>query len=161
MPTLSIQGSVADNSVLESHNGNINVGDIGKRVEIETHNGNIHCRDTGEKASLKTHNGNIHANTVGEKSKLTSHNGNINVKFAPESATLKTSNGDIYENGVKRKKDKHQNSSMIFNGGGVFSGNFLGRSRIIVNGVDVTDVVNNSGSNPSLKQEEPKRYFKK
>ncbi|HAT7071641.1 TPA: hypothetical protein JAN90_02390 [Legionella pneumophila] len=95
---------------------------------------------------------------MGENSRASTHNGDIRVTFAPKSVQLDTSNGNIYENGIKRKKDKthHQGTTIISgNGMSIINGRFF------VNGKDITDIVNNATNNSKEeKQEEPIRYTK-
>lgn len=163
----SIDGSVGDGCTLKTHNGDIRVGNVGESSSLTTHNGTISCGSVGKHTALKTHNGDVHATEMGEHTRAISHNGDVRVsQAAPKSAELETHNGSVYEAGVKRRKPEVEATrgvtissahGITFMSGARVSG------RIIINGKDVTDLVNGTvSSTPDHKEpeKEPVRFKK-
>lgn len=154
---LNLNGSIGKGCSVKTHNGEINTGDVGENTTLMTHNGDITCGNVGTNASVKTHNGDVHAGIMGERTSATSHNGDVRVDQAPKSADLDTHNGNVYVSGVKRKKEKAQGAS--FSIGGM---SFIGGGRVIVNGQDITSLIQGSGASSSSREDDtpPVRYTK-
>lgn len=152
-----IEGSVGDSCAFKTHNGDISTGMIGSNNSLVTHNGYINSGSVGKKSSLKTHNGNVNAGDMAKNSEATSHNSDVRVTHAHETVTLKSHNGHVYENGVKRQKEKTRHQ------GGI-NMSFVGGGRIIVNGKDITNLVDDasrSRGDEEQQEKEPVRYKKK
>jgi hypothetical protein len=152
----TVEGSVGNGSTFKTHNGEITTGIVGENVTFVSHNGDITSGNVGKNSSLATHNGDVHAGEMAANSKAISHNGDVRVGRSHASTTLKTHNGSVYENGVKRKNEKSQ-SSLVSISGMTFIG---GGGRIIVNGQDITHLVNQTSSKKEVKDEPPVRYRK-
>lgn len=165
----TVDGSVGNNSSLKTHNGSINTGDIGTSVSVVTHNGDVRIGNMGASSTAKTSNGDLKAGNVESNSSVTSHNGDVKVLSADKSAHLKTHNGDVYENGTKREKAPSQlGSSFMISIGGmsvISRGLSVGSGQIIVNGKDITDLVNQqaatSSSQEVLEEEQQPIRFQK
>lgn len=151
-----VDGSVGNQCNFKTHNGEITTGNVGQNTTLMTHNGDVSCEQVGIHSSLKTHNGDVHAAVMSEHTSATSHNGDVRADRAAKSAELETYNGNVYENGIKRKKEKAQSSSIS-----IGNMSFIGGGRIIVNGQDITSLVNSaSRSAPKEDEEPPVRYNK-
>lgn len=155
----AVEGSVGNQCAFKTHNGDITAGIVGESTSLETHNGDISSGNVNRNSALKTHNGDINAGDMAENSRAISHNGNVRVANAHKSATIDTHNGNVYENGVKRKKEKAHGQTSVSIGGM----SFIGGGRIIVNGRDITDIVNSTAgnSNDVKEPQAPVRYTKR
>lgn len=149
----SVNGSVGNQCKFKTHSGDITTGNVGENTFLITHNGNVSTQNVGKQSSLKSHNGNIKAHHLDENTSATTHNGNVKVTQAATSAVLKTVNGSVYENGVKCRKENARNHSVFSMGNmsvvGGGSMNIASNGRVVVNGVDVTDIVNGNNANTS------------
>ena len=165
--SITVGGNIGSNASIDTSNASIRAADIGNGATLTTKNASIDVARVNPRATLKTTNANINAGDAGEGSTLKTSNGNISVRNAHPTASLQTTNGEIYENGVPRKTARPSDSSstVVFAGGSVFmsGGNVRVGGRMIVNGVDITDIVNGrAGAQPAQQQEEqPVRYMKK
>lgn len=113
--------------IFKTHNGSISTGDVGEQSTLKTHNGDINCNQVNIHASLTTHNGDIRAGVMCDHSSATSHNGDVRADKVAKTVQLETCEGNVYENGVKRKKDPSQYSTVSYSsvtvsGGGIFIG---------------------------------------
>lgn|GEM_PF-5582986 len=162
---ITVGGNIDNNANIHTTNGSIRAADIGNGATLISSNGNIDTASVHSRATLETSNGNISATDVEEGSVLRTTNGNISVRSAHPTAAIQTINGEVYENGVPSRAERpSSSSSVVFAGGSVFmSGNVRVGVRVIVNGVDMTDIVNGrAGAQPTQQQEEqPIRYVKK
>lgn len=161
---ITIGGNIGSNASIQTTNGSIRAADIGNGAALTSSNGSIDAARVNSRATLKTSNGNISATDVEEGSTLRTTNGNISVRSAHPTASIQTTNGEVFENGVPRRVERPSvSSSVVFAGGSVFmSGNVRVGGRVIINGVDITDIVNGrAGAQPAQQQEEqPVRYMK-
>ena len=156
---ITIGGNIGKNASLSTSNGSIRAADVGENATLTSSNGNIDVGKVNSRATLKTSNGSMSATDVAEGATLKTSNANISVRSAHATASLKTSNGDIFENGVPRRTERQSGSSstVVFTGGSVFmsGSNVRVDGRVIVNGVDITDIVNGrAGAQPAQQQEE-------
>lgn len=123
--------------------------------------GDINANNIGVGATLKTMSGDAVANDVGEDASVTTMSGDVRVHSKHESASISTISGDIYENGVRKRKQaqsQYGSSSVSINGVSMMFG---GGGRIIMNGRDVTDLVNGaSNSSKGELEDKPIRYRK-
>lgn len=155
-----VDGAVGSLARLHTQSGDINAGEVSDNASLKTMSGAVRVGNVGVYASLNTMSGNIHAEAVAANTILKTMSGDISVRSADPSASLETMSGDIREGGVKRRKGGAAHSGVTVSsvGGVSFIGGMSGR--IIVNGRDITDLVN-STAGASAAAEEPVRYSKK
>lgn len=156
-----VEGDVGEQCSFKTHNGEIRAGNVGSGTSLVSHNGDISVHNVCANASLVSHNGSVLAGHLGEGVKVSSHNGDVRVNGASKSAKLSSYNGTVYEAGIARKKEKAKHGGMIINIGGITMSGVSG-GQIIVNGRDITDLVNaQKNQGDKGKVEAPVRYFKK
>lgn len=154
-----IARNIGNQSHLTTMSGDVNVGNVSAHCVLKTMSGAIHAANIDTDCVLSTMSGDVKASLVNANSSLKTMSGNVRVQSADQSVTLETMSGTIYENGMKRKKANAYKQNNSISIGGM---SFIGSGRVIVNGRDITDIVNNAThiSNESAEQE-PIRYIKK
>jgi hypothetical protein len=162
---ITIDGNVGNNAKFETQSGDISASNVGNNVAMKTMSGDISVKNVGNDTSLKTMSGDVGAGTVGQRSTLKTMSGDVKVQSAHETSTLETMSGNIYENGAKRRKERASNSGSSISIGNMSIGgmSFIGgsTSRFIVNGRDITDLVNSSSSSSSTQADEEPIIFSK
>lgn len=154
----NINGDVGNNCKFDTQSGDIKAGNIGNGSTLKTMSGDVKVGNVGSNSTFKTMSGDVKAGIVGSNSSLKTISGDVKVQSADSSVALETMSGSIYENGVKRKKEKTHNQGSVSIGNMSFIGGMSGR--IIVNGRDITDLVNNTSNSSDTKTQEPVRYTK-
>lgn len=162
-----INGTIGSNCRLTTVSGDIKSGNAESNTSFKSVSGDIKVGNIGVNCSLNTVSGDVKAGNVDAGPTIKTVSGDIKVQTADKSVTLKTESGNIVENGVKRKNDQQGNTApagnMSFVGRGsvsLFSGPG-GNRRIIVDGQDITHLVDSTSNSASAKvDEEPVRYTK-
>lgn len=138
---INIHGSIGSKCKLTTQSGDIIARNIGSNSTFNTMSGNVDADNIAPNCSLKTKSGNIKVGNVAANCLLETKSGDVNVTSADKSVVLETISGNIYKNGVRRKEDKahhHATTNLSITGAGVI----IHGSRVIVNGNDITDLVN-------------------
>ena len=154
----SINGNVGNNCKFHTQSGDIQAANVGNSSTIKTMSGDVKIGNVGSNCTLKTMSGDVKAGIIESNSILKTMSGDIKVQSADSSVTLETMSGSIYEKGVKRKKEKDHQQCSTFSIGNM---SFINGGRIIVNGRDITDIVNDSNTSNNNQVQEPIRYSKK
>ncbi|QEY51862.1 DUF4097 family beta strand repeat-containing protein [Legionella longbeachae] len=149
---LHVNGNIGNNCKLSTQSGDIKAGNVGADSILKTMSGDIKIGNVGVRCSLKTMSGDVKAGVVGSNSILKTMSGDVKVQRVDRSTTIETMSGDIYENGVKRNQANRQSNSVSISGM-----SFIGGNRIIINGRDMTDLINSSNNQSD---EAPIRYTK-
>ncbi len=161
--SIIVGGDIGSNVNIDTQSGDIRAANVGVNSTLKTMSGNIVVANVGASCSLETTSGYVNASDVAERSTLKTMGGNVKIRSAHATATLETMSGKIYENGVQRERDRRSAGSVLMsitpprNGvrfgsvSVISSGNvtfFQGSNerRVIVNGRDVTDLVNAASS---------------
>ncbi|HHX8417255.1 TPA: hypothetical protein ACVO2I_002219 [Legionella pneumophila] len=153
---INVDGNIGSNCSFNTQSGDIKVGNVGNGSNLKTMSGDVKAGNVGTNCSLSTMSGDVKACDIGSNSTLKTMSGDVKVLNADKSVSLETMSGSITENGVKRKKEKGNTNTVS-----IGNMSFIGGSRIIVNGRDITSLVNaNSSSSSTPTDEAPIRYTK-
>ena len=85
---------------MKSHNGRIEIVDVGGQADLETHNGRIDITRATGGTEAKTHNGSIYCRGFTGRLKLVTHNGKVKAACGPDAQAvcdidIRTHNGGI------------------------------------------------------------------
>ncbi len=98
---ISVNGSVGEHCTLKTHDGNIDVHDIGNDTKLKSQYGSIYADKTGARVRLGTYTGNVMVEHLGELCSATTYAGSVNLQYASNSAQLISCQGEIRIHGEK------------------------------------------------------------
>lgn len=155
---IDVAGIISAHVRLNTQSGDVAAREVKESVSIQTMSGDVRVGNVSADSSLNTMSGNIQTGTVGAHTTVKSMSGDIRTGIAHASAEISSMSGDVRVHG-RSSKEKDKSGVSIVSHSSIFS-NARAGGRIIINGKDVTDLVNAKDEKTNT-LEKPVRYKKK